>query len=309
MSKTLNDFQNQLSESFHSKIYLLEKIIGDKHWLTSGTFKETVLISFLNQNLPKRYKAKSGFVIFPKQRIFIVKTPEDYDSMNRSSYIISKQIDILIYDNIESCPVFEDENIVLLAPEAVKGIIEVKGTLNSKHLEVAINLLIDYKNKWIEYKSFSEEHHIVEPLTVPTMYIYSWEFKKNKKGQRELTGKYIRNRLAKLLKENATSSNYKESPFINSVFVYNECEVSHTLSAEEVQKPSIGYMTTRGQSTVFTDDGKLIQEGDKTLFSLLRDILVSNNFLKNSFLLDTDDSNKYDLFPHRDIGYSKAFDV
>jgi hypothetical protein len=200
MSKTLNDFQTQLSESFYSKIYLLEKIIGDNHWLTSGTFKEKVLINFLNQNLPRRYLAKSGFVIFPKQRIFKEKTPKDYDSLNSSAYDLSKQIDILIFDTIESCPVYEDENIVILSPEAVKEIIEVKGTLNSKHFNEALNLFVDFKNKWLDYKTFSREHLMENSLGVPNIYLYAWEFKKNRKGQREISGKNIRNKLAELLK-------------------------------------------------------------------------------------------------------------
>ncbi len=308
MNKTLNDFQTQLSESFYSKIYLLEKILGDKHWLTSGTFKEKVLISFFNDNLPKRFKAKSGFVIFPTKRIFKDKEPEGYNSSNIGSYSISKQIDILIYDVIESCPVFEDENIVLLSPEAAKCIIEVKGTLNSKHLEDAINLLMDYKNKWIDYKSFSEEHYINDSLSVPNMYIYSWEFKKNRNGHRQLSGNNIRKKLADLLAKNSTSDNYKEVPKIESVYIYNDCEIELTVSADS-KILSIGYMTLRGQSVVYSDDGRIEKGGDKTLFSILRNILANNDYLKNRFLIDTDESNRYDLFPHADTGYSKAFDL
>jgi hypothetical protein len=308
MDKTLNDFQTQLSESFYSKIHLLEKIIGDKHWLTSGTFKEKVLISFLNQNLPRRFKAKSGFVIFPKQRSFKNETPEDYDYLNRSSYTLSKQIDVLIFDTIEACPVFEDENIVLLAPEAVKGLIEVKGTLNRKHFNEAVNLLMDYKDKWIEYKAFSTEHSIDDLLLVPSMYIYSWEFNIDKKDKRGITGKYIREKLADLLKRNSDYQNYSKIPNITSVYIYNEIENALIVNIEETDH-SVGYLTHRGQSIVFSNDGIPSKGGDKTLFSLLRGILVENNYLKNRFLIDTDDSNRTNLFAHVDTGYAKAFDI
>ncbi|MBN2892242.1 MAG: hypothetical protein JXL97_10265 [Bacteroidales bacterium] len=308
MDKTLNDFQTQLSESFYSKIYLLEKILGDKHWLTSGTFKEKILISFLNQNLPKRYKAKSGFIIFPKKRIFKDKPPKDYDYLNNSSYVISKQLDIIIFDVIETLPVFEDENIVLLAPEDVKSIIEVKGTLNSRHLKDSINLLIDFKNKWTDYKSFSKELFIEAPLVPPTLYIFSWDIKKNKRGHREITGKSIRDKLVQTLKENTNSRNYDKIPRIESAFVYNQCEVTLTISAD-TPIPSIGYMTLRGQNVIYSDDGQLEKGGDKTLFSLLKDILANNKSLKNRFLIDTDESNRYDILPHADIGYTKAFEL
>lgn len=306
MDRTLNDFQTQLAESFHSKISLLEKIIGDKHWLTTGTFKEKVLINFLNENLPKKLKAKSGFVVFPSTRIFNTeKPPEDYDSMNRSSYLISKQIDILIYDIFESSPVFEDDNIVLLSPEAIKAVIEVKGTLNGRHLDDSIDLLMDYRKKWIEYKVFLEEHHNEIELKVPSMFVYAWEFKRNSKGKRQFSGKSVREKLSVILMKNSTYSEYDKTPFIQSVFVYNECETTLIVHGS-TKDISVGYLTMRGQSTKYNDDGKLIKGGDKTLFELLRAILVSSDCLKNRFLIDTDDSNRYDLFTHKDTGYTKS---
>lgn len=311
MEKTLNDFQNQLSESFFSKIYLLEKIIGNNHWLTSGTFKEKVLITFLNNNLPKRFTAKSGFVVFPKKRIFEKnKTPKDYDFLNNSSYILSKQIDILVYDSLDYSPVFEDENIVLLSPESVKSVIEVKGTIDGKHLKDSTNLLIDYRNKWLEYKTFSDELNSDNELCIPTMFIYCWEFKKNKKGHRSITGKYIREYLARLLNEETSSISYRDEPFINTIYIYNECEISLIASIEEdLSKSSIGFMTTRGYSVKYKNNGELVKGGDKSLFQMLRSILVYSDSLKNRFLIDTDDSDKYDLFAHQDTGYEKSFDL
>jgi hypothetical protein len=307
MDRTLNDFQTQLAESFHSKINLLEKIIGDKHWLTTGGFKEKVLINFLNDNLPKKLKAKSGFVVFPTKRLFNTeKPPEDYDLLNRSSYIMSKQIDILVYDVFESSPVFEDENIVLLSPESVKTVIEVKGTLNGKHLTDSIGLLMDYRNKWIEYKAFSKEHHIGVELKVPALFVYAWEFKKSKNGSRQLTGVTIRKKLSDILKENSTYKNYRETPSIDSIFIYNECETTLTVDASS-EELWVGYLTTRGQSTKFLSDGTLQKGGDKTLFGLLRAILSTSDCLNNRFLIDVDDTNRYDLHSHQDTGYSKSF--
>lgn len=307
MDKTLNDFQTQLAESFHCKISLLEKIIGNKHWLTTGTFKEKVLINFLNENLPKKLKAKSGFVVFPTRREFNTeKPPEDYDSLNRSSYIISKQIDILVYDVFESSPVFEDENIVLLSPESVKSVIEVKGTFNGKYLTDSIDMLMDYRNKWIDYKAFSKEHYIDAELKVPALFIYAWEFKKSKNDSRQLTGVSIRKKLSDILRENSTYKDYLESPFIDSVFIYNECETTLTVDASS-KELSVGYLTARGQSTKFSSDGTLQKGGDKTLFGLLRAILSTCDCLNNRFLIDTDDTNRYDLYPHKDTGYSKSF--
>ncbi len=308
MDRTLNDFQTQLAESFHSKISILEKIIGNKHWLTTGTFKKRVLINFLNENLPEKLKAKSGFVVFPTKREFNTENPpEDYDSLNRSSYTLSKQIDILVYDVFEISPVFEDENIVLLSPKSVKSVIEVKGTFNGKHLNNSVELLMDYRKKWIEYKTFSKEYHIDAELKVPALFIYAWEFKRNTNGSRQLTGVSIRKKLSNILKENTTYKEYRESPFIDSVFIFNECETTLTVDASS-QKLSVGYLTARGQSTKFSSDGNLQKGGDKTLFGLLRAILSTSDCLNNRFLIDTDDTNRYDLYPHKDTGYSESFE-
>jgi hypothetical protein len=65
MSNTLSNFQSYLSESFYKRIHLIEKVVGDRHWLTTGTYKEKILLSFLNDALPKKLKAKPGFVVFP----------------------------------------------------------------------------------------------------------------------------------------------------------------------------------------------------------------------------------------------------
>ena len=66
---------------------MLEKIIGNRHWLTTGTYKEKILLSFLNDALPKRLRAKPGFIIFPCEKRFSTKeAPEEYDALNSSAY-------------------------------------------------------------------------------------------------------------------------------------------------------------------------------------------------------------------------------
>ena len=66
MTNPLQSFQSRLTSSFSNRVYLLEALIGNRHWLTTGTFKERVLITFLNDTLPKKLRAKSGFIVFPR---------------------------------------------------------------------------------------------------------------------------------------------------------------------------------------------------------------------------------------------------
>lgn len=89
------------------------------HWGEEGRYKEAVLKNVLNRFLPKRYAIGTGFV---------VKQTE-----NRGEHLTSRQIDLLIYD-VESPILFSEGDFVILTPDAVKGIIEVKANLQNQNL-------------------------------------------------------------------------------------------------------------------------------------------------------------------------------
>ena len=91
--------------------------IKDAHWPTDGEWKETVLRSFLRRNLPHPLEVGRGFVI----------------GKNRAS----KQIDLLIYDS--SKPVlFRDGDLVFITPDAARGVIEVKSSLDNSSYKKCI---------------------------------------------------------------------------------------------------------------------------------------------------------------------------
>lgn len=80
-------------------------LIGNNHQLTNGESKETILRTILRRHLPNTVEVGRGFVIKPNSP--------------------SKQIDVLIYDT--SKPVlYRDGDLVMITPDSVKGIIEVK---------------------------------------------------------------------------------------------------------------------------------------------------------------------------------------
>ena len=64
----------------------------------------------------------------------------------------------------------------------------------------------------------------------------------------------------------------------------------------------------RGQNVHFDDKGRVEYTGDKTMFSLVRDILSTNQLLSNRFLVDADETNYEDLLGNERYGYQKAFD-
>ncbi|MDR0231384.1 MAG: hypothetical protein LBI82_04620 [Dysgonamonadaceae bacterium] len=89
------------------------------HWGEEGRYKEAILKNIIRRFLPEKYTIGTGFVI--KQ------------TNTRGEHLSSKQIDLLIYD--DSSPVlFKEGDFVILTPDAVRGIIEVKTNLQNQRL-------------------------------------------------------------------------------------------------------------------------------------------------------------------------------
>jgi hypothetical protein len=87
------------------------------HWLEDGNYKEATLTTVIKRFLPKKYSIGTGFV---------VKQTE-----TRGKHKPSKQIDLIVYDN--SFPtLFKEGNFVIVTPDSVKAIIEVKANLNKQ---------------------------------------------------------------------------------------------------------------------------------------------------------------------------------
>lgn len=94
--------------------------IAEKHWVTDGEWKESVLKSFLRRNLPETVKVGRGFVVHPE--------------------FTSTQIDLLIYDATKPV-LFRDGDLVFVTPGAVRAIIEVKTRVTMGSLRRALSKL------------------------------------------------------------------------------------------------------------------------------------------------------------------------
>jgi len=87
----------------------VEKLIDRAHWGEIGRFKECILVNTISRFLPDDISIGTGFVVVKSGNTFVP----------------SKQIDLILYDN--TYPVlFKEGNFVILTPEPVMGIIEVK---------------------------------------------------------------------------------------------------------------------------------------------------------------------------------------
>lgn len=89
----------------------IRQLIGGQHWLTVGEHKEAVLRKVLRNHLPESARVGRGFVCFRDRT--------------------SRQIDILI-TSYNKPALFKDGELVLVTPDAVQAIVEVKTSLNSR---------------------------------------------------------------------------------------------------------------------------------------------------------------------------------
>ena len=101
-----------------------------RHWPTDGSFKESFLRSVLRRHLPESLFIGTGFIV----------TATD----------CSRQIDLLIVDK-EHPRLFWDGDLIIVTPEAVKAVIEVKTGLDGPSaIEETIMTLAVNKKTWVK---------------------------------------------------------------------------------------------------------------------------------------------------------------
>jgi len=107
------DYQRSIVAEFKAFENRVRNLIDKSHWGEEGHFKEVVLMNYLKRILPKHLSVGTGFV--------------------RNEGKITKQIDIIIYDN--NFPVlFSEGDFIVTTSENVIGIIEVKSRIEPSKL-------------------------------------------------------------------------------------------------------------------------------------------------------------------------------
>lgn len=99
-------YQQSIASEFSSIKDKVRFFINDKHWGEDGRYKEVILINYLRRILPSNVSVGTGFV------------------KNKIGELTS-QIDIIVYKS--AAPrLFSEGDFVILMPESILGIIEVK---------------------------------------------------------------------------------------------------------------------------------------------------------------------------------------
>ncbi len=118
------DFHKSISNELLLTQNRVRNLIGDKHWASDGAYKEVIFKQVINRFLPKNIETGSGFIV---------------DTINGEIHC-STQIDVILYDT--NYPVmFRQNDFVIISPQSVKGIIEIKTNPNQKTIRKAITQL------------------------------------------------------------------------------------------------------------------------------------------------------------------------
>jgi len=128
MSKSEVDprkFQESITNELDIVKNRVRNLIGDANWGEEGRYKEAILRNVIRRFLPSNLSIGTGFIIRKRRRIEI-----------------SRQIDILIYDN--TIPVlFSEGDFIITTHKNVKAIIEVKTNVKNYELQEIIKNAVE----------------------------------------------------------------------------------------------------------------------------------------------------------------------
>lgn len=93
---------------------------------TRGTLAENLLRESIREFLPQRWAVGTGFIM-----------NEDGDRSN--------QVDLLIYDQLTTSPIYRDGELAILSPGTAHLAVEVKSSLDSKEIPTAFNNICSVK--------------------------------------------------------------------------------------------------------------------------------------------------------------------
>jgi len=130
------------SSELRARVGRLDEIIGNRHWLSVGTYKESLLADVLRNHLPGKFEIGTGFVL----------------AFEEGHRVLSRQLDLLIWNSHEHAPIFRDGSFVVVPPEACLAVVEVKSTLTRKALRKAVENL-DSLNRFARFANAKSMIH------------------------------------------------------------------------------------------------------------------------------------------------------
>jgi hypothetical protein len=277
--KELTKYYSSIGEEFKSKIDRISYLIGREHYPSSGKYRERILIQVISKFLPKRYSIGTGFVLFPS-----IKPQLNDQSLKILNHQISKELDIIIYDSNDYSTIYQDNDFIIVKPESVRVIIEVKSTLNPKNSKTSAQGFIDFACKWYQFEK-NWRCSRTETLHLPGLFIMSWTIYLNKAGKRTILPKTVAKNIVNEYKKEITIPCLMDPnfPLISALLIYNEAIVYATNALRPYSGIDVGYGVMTGKFD-YIDPSYTFYNEDKTISYLISCI---DSFLNGS------DNSKY----------------
>lgn len=157
----LNNYLSKIAQEISVASDRINDLID--HPQVKGNYREYLLKSVLKKYLPKKYDVGTGFIIG-----------------------CPRQCDILIYDCINYFPIFKEDDLIVIHPKAIRAVIEVKTSLNSKFLKEGLELINDVSKLLIYPKpafkaifSFNTNYTTAKPSLKIIKDFYNGDLNKN----------------------------------------------------------------------------------------------------------------------------------
>lgn len=270
----LTGYASLLGESLASRVGMLDRLLQNAHFPSLGQYKERLLAETIRGFLPRSVDVGTGFVIFPHADLDPPGGPELHDPFNQSAYAMSRQCDILVYDSNLFPPVFKDGDFVVVRPESVRAVIEVKGSISNKEVKEILGAFHDFAIKWRQTQLFYLEKS--QPTTpIPSLFAMAWQISKGRNGNPTTNPTRLRELISAYYPQHISEAETDGYPFLRHLFVHNECEISSLYGLEEVAGRyvhSFGWHSQDGRFTRVDKDGKLYRDKDRTIASLLAEL-------------------------------------
>jgi hypothetical protein len=131
MSINPEKFQESITRELEVVKDRVRNLIGSAHWGEEGRYKEAVLMNVIRRFLPSDVSVGTGFVAKSENR-----------HVWWEEVAVSKQIDIIVYDN--RIPVlFSEGDFIITTQRNVRAIVEVKTKANNSQLRGILRTSIE----------------------------------------------------------------------------------------------------------------------------------------------------------------------
>ena len=287
-----------LGDSFALRIDWLAQLIGSAHAPTLGSYKERLLRQVIAEFLPRRYQVGTGFVLFPAAQL---SGRGESSAARRPPHEISRQLDLIVYDASEHPVVFREGDFVVVRPEAVRAVIEVKGALDQAGTDGIVDLFLDLARKWKRCRAFYKARHLPN-LKEPGLFAMAWATAVDARGRRRTDGLRLRRRIVSRYRSKVDEAELPGLPLLRAVYLYADCVV-HSIYWMHGSALRYGYHTSRGRLVRYGDAAGATLAGDATVADLLAGIHVSLDTPFNPMISYVDQTNKLTVLPHEHEGF------